>query len=178
VYKRRTPGSKRDPFKQWKLPDKVFFAAGACHMLAYEFLECYPKSGFEAFWIRPIAGHTGNHIILRRNDVVFDYHGFSEWPLYWAHTLRRANQWWSGWSADLVHIHKAALISRDCARDYQGLWMKEPHEFLFDPLERARRFLQKFAVPASSTTRNNPQFVMTVAATNLKVIGPNRWGLF
>ena len=27
MYKRRTPGSKRDPVKQWALPDRVFFAA-------------------------------------------------------------------------------------------------------------------------------------------------------
>ena len=155
MCKRRTSGAKRNPAKQWKLPDKVFFAAGACHMLAYEFLDRYPKSGFEAFWIRPIAGHTGNHIIVMRNDTVFDYHGFSEWPRYWAHTLRRANQWWPGWSADLVSIHKEALVSRQCAREYQGLWMKEPQEFLFDPLVRARRYLQKFPAPIPSTRNNS-----------------------
>jgi hypothetical protein len=35
MYKRRTPGAKRDPEKQWALPDRVFFAAGACHILAH-----------------------------------------------------------------------------------------------------------------------------------------------
>jgi hypothetical protein len=149
VYKRRTPGAKRDLVKQWKLSDRVFFAAGACHMLAFEFLDRYPKSGFEAFWIRPIGCHTGNHIILIRNDIVFDYHGFSKWPQYWAHTLRRANQSWPGWSADFVPIHKRALISRDYASKYRGLSMKEPHEFLFDPLARARRYLQRFPEPPS-----------------------------
>lgn len=147
MYKRRTPGAKRDPIKQWVLPDKVFFAAGACHMLAYAFLDEHPDSGFEAFWIRPSAGHTGNHIILKRNAVVFDYHGFSKWPQYWMHTIRRANQWWPGWSADLINIRKEALVSRHCARDYQGLWMKEPQEFRLDPIARARRYMQKFPAP-------------------------------
>ena len=150
MYKRRTPGAKRDPIRQWALPDKVFFAAGACHILAYAFLDRYPQGGFEPFWIRPIAGHTGNHIILMRKDQVFDYHGFSEWPRYWAHTIRRARQWWPGWSADLVNISKEALVSRHCASDYRGLWMKEPQEFLFDPLVRAQLYLQKFAVPTLS----------------------------
>jgi hypothetical protein len=27
MYKRRTPGAKRDPARQWALPDRVFFAA-------------------------------------------------------------------------------------------------------------------------------------------------------
>lgn len=150
MYKRRTPGAKRDPIKQWALPDRVFFAAGACHMLAYAFLEAYPDAGFEPMWIRPSLGHTGNHIVLVRRELVFDYHGLSNWPRYWEHTVRRANQWWPGWSADLVRIHKKALVSRDHARDYHGLWMKEPQEYLFDPLARACCYLQKFPDPRLS----------------------------
>jgi hypothetical protein len=38
-------------------------------------------------------------------------------------------------------------LSRRHAREYEGLWMKEPQEFLFDPLARARRYLQKFPAP-------------------------------
>ena len=147
MYKRRTQGAKRDPIKQWALPDRVFFAAGACHMLAYAFLDLYPDSGFESLWIRPQTGHSGNHIVLVRNELVFDYHGFSDWPRYWAHTTRRANQWWPGWSADVVSIHKLALVSRIHARAYEGLWMKEPQEYLADPLARARRYLEKFPAP-------------------------------
>jgi hypothetical protein len=143
MYRRRTPGAKRDPFRQWALPDRVFFAAGACHMLAYAFLERYPGRGFEARWICPAAGHTGNHIVLLREDIVFDYHGFSEWPQYWAHTVRRANQWWPGWSAAVVSINRRALVSRAHARDYDGLWLKEPHEYLGDPLARAHRYLER-----------------------------------
>jgi hypothetical protein len=52
MYKRRTMGAKRDPVKQWSLPDRVFFAAGACHMLAYAFLDCYRDSGFEPICCR------------------------------------------------------------------------------------------------------------------------------
>ena len=68
MYKRRTPGAKRDPARQWALPDRVFFAAGACHMLAYAFIERYPHNGFEAAWIRPTSCHTGNHIVVVRDD--------------------------------------------------------------------------------------------------------------
>jgi hypothetical protein len=147
MYKRRTQGAKRDPIKQWALPDRVFFAAGACHMLAYAFLDLYPASAFEPIWIRPASGHTGNHIVLVRNELVFDYHGFSVWSRYWAHTTRRANQSWPGWSADIVSIRQEALVSRRLARTYEGLWMKEPQEFLGDPLTRARRYLQRSPAP-------------------------------
>jgi hypothetical protein len=37
------------------------------------------------------------------------------------HTLRHANQWWPGWSADIVSIRKEALVSRGQAREYEGL---------------------------------------------------------
>jgi hypothetical protein len=147
MYKRRTPGSKRDPAKQWALPDRVFFAAGACHILAYAFLDTYPDSGFEAVWIHPAPGHTGNHIIAVRGEAVFDYHGYSSWPLYWAHTRRRANQWWPGWDADIVRIRKSALVSNADAGEYDGLRMKEPADFLFDPFSRAQMYLRKFPPP-------------------------------
>ena len=149
MYKPRTPGAKRDPVKQWALPDRVFFAAGACHILGYAFLERYPNSGFEPVWIRPSAGHTGNHIVLVKDGLVFDYHGFSHWLPYWTHTVRRANQWWPGWSAEMVSINKQALVSRLHAGEYLGLWMKEPQEFLFDPLARASHYLRNFPSPSA-----------------------------
>jgi hypothetical protein len=148
MYKRRTSGSKRDPVKQWALPDRVLFAAGACHILAYAFLDTYPWSGFEPFWIRPAGGHTGNHIVVVRGEVVFDYHGYSDWSAYWAHTRRRATQWWPGWDADIVAIRREALVSNAHARDYDGLRMREPKHYLFDPLPRARTYLRRFPTPA------------------------------
>jgi hypothetical protein len=30
---------KQDPVRRWSLPDRVFFACGACHILAYAFLK-------------------------------------------------------------------------------------------------------------------------------------------
>src|ERR1700704_3510362 len=130
MYRRRTPGSKRDLARQWSLPDRVFFAAGACHILAYAFLEAYPESGFEPFWIRPAVGHTGNHVVVVRGEVVFDYHGYSRWSAYWAHTKRRANHHWPGWHADILTIRQEALVSNAQAQEYEGLRMKEPSQYL------------------------------------------------
>ncbi len=30
------PGIKENPVRRWNLPDRVFFAAGACHILAHK----------------------------------------------------------------------------------------------------------------------------------------------
>ncbi|MCA3613287.1 MAG: hypothetical protein IOC52_01850 [Methylobacterium sp.] len=56
VYIRRTPGPKHDQTIRWNLPDRVFFAAGACPILAYAFLERFPRSGARPFWIKPLDG--------------------------------------------------------------------------------------------------------------------------
>jgi hypothetical protein len=54
VYRVRTPGYSKDDLKQrWALPDRVFFACGACHILAYAFIERYRPAAAKAMWIRP-----------------------------------------------------------------------------------------------------------------------------
>ena len=64
-----------------------------------------------------------------------------------SHMKRRANQWWPGWSADLVPLPGAVLISESKSRMYEGLWLREPTQFRFDALPRAKAFLKRFPVP-------------------------------
>src|SRR5215470_7959431 len=73
MYKLRTKGGKRNPTINWALPDRVFFACGACHILAYAFLKAYPDSEFTPVWICPAKGYTGNHILVVHDQLAFDY---------------------------------------------------------------------------------------------------------
>ena len=73
---RPRPGIKSNPVKRWNLPERAFFACGACHILAYAFLDAYPDSGFHAVWIRPEAGFTGNHVFVRNGEIASDFHGY------------------------------------------------------------------------------------------------------
>jgi hypothetical protein len=68
---------KNDPVRRWHRPDRQFFANGACHVLAYAFLQRYSDLGFRARWIKPAAGFTGNHIFVTNERIVFDYHGLT-----------------------------------------------------------------------------------------------------
>lgn len=43
---RCTPAERADQMLSWNRDDVRFFAAGACHILAFAFLEVYPKAGF------------------------------------------------------------------------------------------------------------------------------------
>ncbi len=149
MYKRRTKGAKKDQVKRWALPDKVFFACGACHILAHIFLERYPDRGFKPIWIKPKDGYTGNHIVVASGNTVFDYHGYSKWDRYWKHTVIRANQWWPGWDANTIVLPKNVLISEKKSKKYAGLWLREPSQFLNDPIPRAKNYLHRFSDPRS-----------------------------
>jgi len=141
------PGIKEDPVRRWALPDRVFFACGACHVLAHAFLERYRDSGFFPVWQRPAEGFTGNHIFLTRGDAVFDYHGYSDRTAFLTHTAAKANRWWPGWRAELVPLPPHILVSEVESRKYEGLWLREPKQFLHDALPRARAFLARLPPP-------------------------------
>ena len=148
MYKVRTKGyAKADPHRRWALPDRVFFACGACHILAYAFLERYGTLGMKALWLRPDPGFSGNHIVVAMNRWIFDYHGYSEHERFLSHTYKRARQWWPGWRATLVELPQDVLVSEAKSRTYSGLWLREPGQFLQDAMPRARAFLERFPAP-------------------------------
>ncbi len=150
MYLPRTKGyCKRDPVMRWALPDRVFFACGACHILAYAFLQRYSLSGLQPIWLKPGDGHTGNHIFVAARNWVFDYHGYAERRRFMEHTFRSARRRWPGWTADEIVLPREVLVSEQLSRTYNGLWLREPKQFLHDALPRAEAFLDRFPVPTS-----------------------------
>jgi len=143
------PAVKTDSARRWALPDRVFFAAGACHILAYAFLERYPHAGFRPLWMKPGAGYIGNHIIATDGEAAFDYHGWSRLPALVAHARAKAGRWWPGWNAELVELPADVLVSVAKSRTYDGLWLREPRQYLHDALPRAHAFLARYRAPAA-----------------------------
>lgn len=138
---------KRDPQLRWGLPDRVFFACGACHSLAYAFLERYEHPALRVLRLKPDPGFIGNHIFVAAAGWVFDYHGYSERNRFLAHTFRKAKRWWPGWSPTLTELPRDVLVSEAKSRTYEGLWLREPGQFLHDPLPRAHAYLSRFPPP-------------------------------
>lgn len=132
---------------RWALPDRIFFACGACHILAEAFLERYGEAGHRIVWIRPRPGFYGNHIFIEGQGWTFDFHGYAARARFLAHEWRTARRRWPGWDADLVEISREALTSNSKSRETPGLWLREPGQFLHDALPRARRFLDRFPPP-------------------------------
>jgi hypothetical protein len=152
VYQTRTPGySKNDPVKRWALPDRVFFACGACHVLVWAFFEQYPDQKATPLWISPKEGYIGSHIVVASDKWVFDYHGYSCREKYFKHTFAGAQRKWPGWHASPVELPVEVLVSEKLSRDYKGLWLREPDQFLHNALPRARSFLDRFQPPPKSS---------------------------
>ncbi|HEX3916455.1 MAG TPA: hypothetical protein VHW60_03885 [Caulobacteraceae bacterium] len=137
---------KADPARHWALPDRVFFACGACQVLAWVALQTYAAEGFEARWIRPGPGFRGNHIIVTDGRSAFDYHGWSQLDRLLDHIERKADRWWPGWSYELVEIAPEVLVSEEKSKAV-GCHMREPGQFLHDPLPRAAGFVATRACP-------------------------------
>jgi hypothetical protein len=135
---------KDDPFRRWHRPDRHFFANGACQVLAFAFLERYPDLGFHARWIKPPGSFMGNHIYATDGINAFDYHGLTTEQRLLAFGFARARRFFPGWDATLVDLPTDVLISELRSRQIEGLWLREPKQFLHDALPRARAFLDRF----------------------------------
>lgn len=149
MYQPRTAGySSQDPLKRWALPDRVFFACGACHILAHAFLERFGRPDHEVVWIKPAAPYRiGNHIVVATQSWVFDFHGYSRRDTFLAHAWKRGRRLWPGWDATLVTLPRDVLVSEARSRQFDGLWLREPRQFLHDALPRARNYLDRFPAP-------------------------------
>lgn len=139
-----------DPVQRWALPDRVFFACGACHTLAYAFITRYADANAAAIWMKPKPGFRGNHIIAVFGETAFDYHGYSRWADLKRHFTKKAQRWWPGWEADYSPLPLNVLISESESKTYDGLWLREPNQFLYDALPRAEKFLTRFPEPPSA----------------------------
>jgi hypothetical protein len=131
---------KFDPALQWSLPDRVFFACGACQVLAFVAMRSYRGVGFQSYWLRPAEGYRGNHVIVSDGEWAFDYHGWSRVRRLLDHTARKAGRWWPGWSCTMIRVEAEVLVSEPRSKA-MGLHLREPGQFLFDALPRASAFL-------------------------------------
>jgi len=148
MYQPRSPNyDKSDPVKRWQLPDRVFFACGACHILAHAFIQRHPRKDVRPLWLKPFDGFAGNHIIAIWGDWAFDYHGYCKREALIDHHFKRAQQRWPGWNAELRPLPCDILISEKKSKEINGLWLREPRQFLHNALPRAERYLDRFGIP-------------------------------
>jgi len=140
----RTAESKNDLVRSWNRPDRPFFAAGACHILAAVFLESYTDSGYTPFLVLPDSGFRGVHIFVSNKTLVFDYHGFVEKDRYLSHFREKINRLFPGWRGRIEEISGSPIDVSFCRETGHRLLQ----QFLHDPRKRAFSYLKRFPFPS------------------------------
>ena len=139
----RTPSERADALLAWQRPDQAFFAAGACHILAFAFLEAYPRSGFGPVLVQPKAGHRGTHVFVTDGAVAFDHAGYTPLPELREATWAAYRAAYEGWDAALVPI--TTDLETFC-REHDS---RSRRDYPFDPWDRAMAYLKKFPSPVA-----------------------------
>jgi hypothetical protein len=125
----------------------VFFACGACQVLAHVVCSTYGHAGLRPYWIRPAEGFRGNHIIASDGEWAFDYHGWSRLERLLDHISRKAQRWWPGWSYTIRPLDDPSILISEERSKAMGLHLREPRQFLLDATPRAIAFLQARPAP-------------------------------
>lgn len=140
----RTPEEARDVHLSYARPDLRFFSAGACHVLAFAFLDVHPTAGFQPRFIRPDPGFRGAHVYVSDGRLAFDAQGYvSEHDLLRQHrSALEALQ--PGWNADVLTVD--VPLAEFCA----GHQHRAPWDFPGDVWGRARRYVAQFPGPRAA----------------------------
>jgi hypothetical protein len=73
----RSDAERRDVFLAWQRSDRAFFASGACHILAHQFLSLHYGEAYELIYIKPHEGFVGSHMYASDGSWAFDYDGWT-----------------------------------------------------------------------------------------------------
>lgn len=140
---RRTPEEKRDVALSWGRADLPFFAAGACHILAFAFLEAYPQARFRPRFIRPAPGGVGSHVYVTDGLTAFDAQGYVAEAELWSQHQAALLALDSAWQAEVLDLD--VPLAEFCAANRH----RAPWDFPPDVWARARRYLGTFPPPPS-----------------------------
>ena len=135
----RTQAERDDQHLSWVRPDRNFFAAGACHILAHVADSLDAHAG-ELVVIAPRDGSTGLHVYYRHGGWSFDFNGWAREEDLLAVTwcdYRAVN---SHWDADVVSVDEPL---RGLCRNYR---MRPPAQYFAPPIDRARAYAGRLGV--------------------------------
>ena len=130
---RRTPEERADQEVSWRRTDQAFFASGACHILAWEFVARNPAFGLRALW--KVGEPNPSHVIASDGTWAFDHDG---WTLE-AELLAATRAYEPDVTWELVPI--TTDLATFCAQNYHRM----PHQYHQDPRPRARAYIDRHA---------------------------------
>jgi hypothetical protein len=134
----RTPEEYQDPFLAWKREDISFFAAGACHILAYMFLSLHNNDECELIHIKPVGHYRGNHMYVVIGEWAFDFNG-------WTLEKELLNEYEKAYKELYDEWKFKRVIVEEKFTDYILKNNHRPPEYFpYLPWERAYNYIKKF----------------------------------
>jgi hypothetical protein len=134
---RRSVAERNDPMLAWARDDVSFFAAGACHILAWAFTATRP--GFAVIHLRPLGGHPGHHVYASDGMWAFDHCGWTPEAELLAVTSADYRRAFPGWRCERIPVRDD--IETFCRNNNHRL----PAQFPYPPWQRAHAFIARFA---------------------------------
>jgi hypothetical protein len=136
---RRTDAERADQLLSWRRNDKSFFAAGACHILAWVFLSCEDRAAsFSPVGLRQVGEEYMNHVYVSDGRWAFDYGGWTrEDELLTVTSAAHAD---ATPGAVIEQLTLPKDLEQFCAESNHRL----PSQFAFDPVPRARAYIARF----------------------------------
>lgn len=144
----RTPEQKIDMFKSWQRDDQAFFASGACHILAYLFVQLHHHEGYNMVHIKPAEGFTGNHVFASNGVWAFDHNGWVKEQELLTVTKNAFEERYPKWSYEKIVIkYSTEAFMKFCIDNNHKL----PWQYAYLPWERAYKYIGRFGdIPPSS----------------------------
>ncbi|GAA2019930.1 hypothetical protein GCM10009818_36920 [Nakamurella flavida] len=133
---RRTALERADQRVSWERSDEAFFAAGACHILAYRCVATHTGVVDEVMALRKVDDGTVTHVLAARGGWLFDFSGWHR-----ADAVVEANQRFEKAGLELVRIDQG--LQEFCAENAH----RAPHQYHRDPTDRADQYLRRFTAP-------------------------------
>jgi hypothetical protein len=124
---RRTESERADQLQSWGRDDQAFFAAGACHILAWAFMKSHPGKGFSIYALRERGETHPFHVYVSDGLWAFDHCG---WTL--STELREA------YEAEVLKIQSD--LETFCAEHDHRL----PEQFAHLPWQRASDYIARY----------------------------------
>jgi hypothetical protein len=137
---RRTQEERHDLFLSWNRPDKNFFAAGACHILASVFVQLYHMQGYKMIYLRGLEPHNTNHVYASNGEWAFDHCGFTLESELLETTRLVYRQHYVDWEYATEVILN---LEQFCQQYHHRL----PWQYLHLPWERAYCYIKSFEMP-------------------------------
>jgi len=131
---RRTQAERADQRLAWQRSDQAFFAAGACHILAWAFVEGRSDSAFQIVALRKIGEKHASHVIVSDGFWAFDHDGWTrESELLAATSAFESGTAW-----------ESLVITDDLATYCRSHDSRPPDMYAGDPSPRARAYIAQF----------------------------------